>query len=148
MYHEVAIIFWELCKFWFVFQPFLLNNILFRGYIKLLWFLNYPTFDYPEIKDGLFSYKAFHKYFSFCRLLCQLYLRGRLQLSWTMNIFCIDLFLVSCSYGLQRWTHFPVWMFLDQVLHENLAFSRLLVIVVCSLHGRDNCCSMETKGCL
>lgn len=65
-----------------------------------------------------------------------------------MNIFCIDLFLVSCSYGLQRWTHFPVWMFLDQVLHENLAFSRLLVIVVCSLHGRDNCCSMETKGCL
>lgn len=66
-----------------------------------------------------------------------------------MNIFLhVRIFFLSCSYGLQRWIDFPVWIFLDQVLHENLAFSRLLVIAVCSLCSRDNCCSMETKGCL
>lgn len=66
--------------------------------------------------------------------------------SWTMNLFCLYLVLVSCCYRLQKWMDFPFGCFCIRCCTRNLAFSRLLVIAVCSLCS-TNCCSMATKGC-
>lgn len=64
-----------------------------------------------------------------------------------MNLFCLyasfsSILLLQTS----KEDGFPFWMFLHQVLHKNLAFSRFLVVAVCSLCS-TNCYSMATKGC-